>query len=171
MNSFHRQRASHRRWRRLVPVAGGQSSPSRSRRFTSLVAACASSGKATVPRVVGLPIDRAVNTVSQEGFPVSASPRTRRRPRATPSRSHRLRGRALQTRPWSWWSRPVSPDVVRKKAGDAVEALSGAGFVVADTTVFSDEPKGQVVSQSPAGGPSEAKGATISINISKGPER
>jgi PASTA domain len=171
MNSFHRQRASHRRSRRLVPVAGGQSSPSRSRRFTSLVAACASSGKATVPRVVGLPIDRAVNTVSQEGFPVSASPRTRRRPRATPSRSHRLRGRALQTRPWSWLSRPVSPDVVRKKAGDAVEALSGAGFVVADTTVSSNEPNGQVVSKIPAGGQSEARAQPSPSTSRRGPER
>ena len=60
------------------------------------------------------------------------------------------------------------PDVVGKKAGDAIEMLFGAGYVVADTTVFSDEPKGQVVLQSPAGGQSEAKCTTISINISKG---
>jgi beta-lactam-binding protein with PASTA domain len=61
------------------------------------------------------------------------------------------------------------PDVVGKKAGDTGETLSGAGFVVADTTVFSDEPNGQVVSQSPAGGPSEAKGATSSRQNSIGP--
>jgi beta-lactam-binding protein with PASTA domain len=191
----------------------------------------------------GLPIDRVVNTVSQEGFPVSVS---RRPSRATPgdliSQSPAARqsasknttvelvvstgelaervpdvsgqrvyaatssiqgagfivaligqanaavpGTVFQTEPPAGAVAALGsdvqvmvskgpattdvPDVVSKRAGDAVETRSGAGFVVADTTVFSDEPKGQVVSQSPAGGQSEAKGATTSINISKGPER
>jgi beta-lactam-binding protein with PASTA domain len=62
------------------------------------------------------------------------------------------------------------PDVVGKKAADAIETLSSAGFAVTEKAVFSDKEEGLVVSQSPAAGESEAEGATISIDISKGPE-
>jgi eukaryotic-like serine/threonine-protein kinase len=53
-------------------------------------------------------------------------------------------------------------------ADEAVKTLSGAGFTVVQTLVFSDKGEGQVVSQSPAGGESEDEGATVSISISKG---
>jgi hypothetical protein len=62
------------------------------------------------------------------------------------------------------------PDVVGKKAADAIETLSSAGFSVTEKAVFSDKEEGQVVSQSPAAGESEAEGATIAISVSKGPE-
>jgi eukaryotic-like serine/threonine-protein kinase len=205
-----------------------------------LVAACASSNDATVPRVVGMPVDRAVNTVSQEGFPVSVSRLPSREtpgevisqtPTANTSASEDTTvelvvstgefagkvpdvtgqkvdaatstvqgagfvvlligqadaaapGTVFQTQPAAGEVAAIGsdvqlmvskgpatidvPDVVGKKAGEAVETLSAAGFVVAGTPVFSDKEKGLVVSQSPVGGESEAKGATISINISKG---
>jgi hypothetical protein len=184
MNSFHRQRASHRRWRRLVPVGGGQSSPSRSRRFTSLVAACGSSGKATVPRVVGLPIDRAVNTVSQEGFPVSVSRHTRRRSGDAISRSHRLRARALhRTRPWRWLSRPVSLRRGLRISGQKVDAatssirsrydaqaqLDQVGLSYTVYVVPSDEKVGYVVAQDPPGVPRSTRGERALQHLGRPP--
>jgi serine/threonine-protein kinase len=60
------------------------------------------------------------------------------------------------------------PDVVGKTVADAVQTVSSAGFVVAPTAVFSDQPEGQVVAQTPPAGKSEAKGATVQIDVSQG---
>jgi beta-lactam-binding protein with PASTA domain len=63
------------------------------------------------------------------------------------------------------------PSVVGKKVGDAVESLSGAGFVVPPRAVFSEEAKGQVVAQAPAGGQSAAKAPRSRSTSRKGPGR
>jgi beta-lactam-binding protein with PASTA domain len=203
-------------------------------------AACGGSDETSVPSVVGEPVDEAVNTLSEAGFPVSIS-RTSSTEKPgqvvsqTPAADEDVEsdttvvlevsvgeyvqkvpsvegqgvdeatatiqsagfavglvgtanaaasGTVVDTDPAAGTQASVGsvvelivskgpantevPNVVGTKVGDAVESLTGAGFVAAPTAVFSEEAKGQVVAQSPAGGQSAANGATIAINVSKG---
>jgi beta-lactam-binding protein with PASTA domain len=127
-----------------------------------------------VPSVTGQGVDEATATLQSAGFAVGLVGTSNA---ATP-------GTVVETEPAADTQAPVGsvvelivskgpantevPNVVGKKVGDAVESLTGAGFVVAPRAVFSEEAKGQVVAQAPAGGQSAAKGATIEINVSKG---
>jgi beta-lactam-binding protein with PASTA domain len=62
------------------------------------------------------------------------------------------------------------PDVRGKSQGDAAEQLKAGGFASSVSQVFSETaPKGVVVGQEPAGG-TAARGATIKLQVSKGPE-
>ena len=66
---------------------------------------------------------------------------------------------------------PVSGDVVGKSYDEAAAILKGQGFAVARADVFSDTvDAGKVVGTSPAVGQSVAKGSTVTVNVSKGPE-
>ena len=61
------------------------------------------------------------------------------------------------------------PDVVGHPFESAVAELGSAGFNVARREVDSDDPKGLVVGQAPEAGTSQAPGATITLDVSKGP--
>ena len=60
--------------------------------------------------------------------------------------------------------------MIGQDEGTARSQLSSAGFQVAVNQVTSDQPQGQVVDQSPAGGSQAPKGSTVTIAVSKGPQ-
>ena len=61
------------------------------------------------------------------------------------------------------------PNVVGQSASAATTALRNAGFNPNPRYVNSDATQGQVISQSPAPGSTEAKGTSVTIEISNGP--
>jgi serine/threonine-protein kinase len=52
----------------------------------------------------------------------------------------------------------------------ALQQLQAAGFAVARTDVESDQPAGVVVSQVPSGSSTAAKGSTVNLSVSNGPQ-
>jgi len=60
------------------------------------------------------------------------------------------------------------PDVVGRQLGEARTILTRAGFRVSVTQVDANEPRDQVVGQSPSGGARTAKGSTITLRVSRG---
>ena len=62
----------------------------------------------------------------------------------------------------------VVPEVVGKRASEAISVLRGKGLVVETASVSSEKPSGIVLAQSPAAGESIAKGSTVQIRISRG---
>jgi eukaryotic-like serine/threonine-protein kinase len=62
------------------------------------------------------------------------------------------------------------PSVVGQPYESAASQLQAAGFAVARRDVDSDQPKNNVVAQDPAGGASAARGATVTLSVSKGPK-
>jgi eukaryotic-like serine/threonine-protein kinase len=66
--------------------------------------------------------------------------------------------------------KPIAvPPVLGVPYEQAAGELQGAGFAVGRTDVDSNEPKGTVVQQSPAGNSLAAKGSTVTLSVSKGP--
>jgi eukaryotic-like serine/threonine-protein kinase len=67
--------------------------------------------------------------------------------------------------------KPVEvPNVVGQLYESAASALQGVGFSVAPPQeVDSDQPRGTVVGQSPAGGAFAPKGSSVTLQVSKGP--
>jgi serine/threonine-protein kinase len=64
----------------------------------------------------------------------------------------------------------VVPDVLQQDQASAAAELDEAGFVVSVIVVASDEPGGIVVDQSPSPGIEAAKGSTVEIAVSEGPQ-
>ena len=63
------------------------------------------------------------------------------------------------------------PSLTGKTYDQAVAALQQLGLTAARTDAFSDTvPKDQVIGTSPAAGASAARGATVTVNVSKGPD-
>jgi serine/threonine-protein kinase len=62
------------------------------------------------------------------------------------------------------------PGVVGQPYENAAGQLKGAGFNVSRVDVANAAPVDQVVSQSPSGGTTVAKGSTVTLSVSKGPE-
>ncbi|GAB3649932.1 hypothetical protein GCM10028832_37180 [Streptomyces sparsus] len=64
------------------------------------------------------------------------------------------------------------PDVIGVKEDTALTELTDAGFEVrvSDRRVHSDQPVGAVAEQSPEAGATGAKGDTVTLTLSKGPE-
>ena len=63
------------------------------------------------------------------------------------------------------------PDVSNQTYDQAAGALSGLGFKVVRNDVFDDKQDvGKVVSTDPAAGQLVQKNATVTVNVSKGPE-
>ena len=62
------------------------------------------------------------------------------------------------------------PTVVGQTFEAASSQLQASGFAVARQDVDSEQPKGIVVRQSPAGGAQAARGATVTLSVSKGPK-
>jgi beta-lactam-binding protein with PASTA domain len=61
------------------------------------------------------------------------------------------------------------PVVTGEPVAQATSELKAAGLKVSTTNVASDQPKGTVLAQSPAGGAAAAKGATVQLKVSSGP--
>src|SRR5262249_45656290 len=62
------------------------------------------------------------------------------------------------------------PGVVGQPYENAAGQLKGAGFGVSRVDEANAAPEGQVVSQSPGAGATVAKGSTVTLTVSKGPE-
>ncbi|MET8180986.1 Stk1 family PASTA domain-containing Ser/Thr kinase [Streptomyces sp. NPDC005336] len=133
--------------------------------------------RSEVPNVVGRPLTEAKRKIADEGLSVGSV--TRRFSGETPQ------GSVLSTSPGpgsvrrpdtavsivvSKGARVDLPDVVGKSVADAQSTLRGEGFKVkiAQRRVFSEEDKGSVAEQSPAGGGQAAKGDTVTLTVSKG---
>ena len=66
--------------------------------------------------------------------------------------------------------KPISvPNVIGQPYANAASALQGAGFSVAKEEVESDQPKGNVVDQTPSAGSEAPLGSKITLRVSKGP--
>jgi serine/threonine-protein kinase len=68
-------------------------------------------------------------------------------------------------------SKPVQvPSVIGQPYESAESSLQGVGFVVARQEVDSNDPAGNVISQSSAPGNTASKGSTVTLQVSKGPQ-
>ncbi len=62
------------------------------------------------------------------------------------------------------------PSVLGQPYESALAQLQGAGFAVARRDADSNQPAGTVIDQSPAGGETAPRGATITLTVSRGPQ-
>src|SRR4051812_13653868 len=135
-------------------------------------------GKVLVPSVVNLPADQARQELGAAGFKVtqdlvpSTSIQEGLAVRTSPKEST-LAPRGARVRLFVSSGPPLVavPNVVGQQKSDARAELQAAGFAVSAQEVASDAPKGQVVGQDPGGGASVKKGSSVSITVSRGPEK
>lgn len=66
--------------------------------------------------------------------------------------------------------RPAVPNLVGRPAPAALQALRARGLTGRTRGVFSTKPRNQVVSQTPGAASRLAKGATVTLDVSKGPK-
>lgn len=64
----------------------------------------------------------------------------------------------------------VVPGVIGQTSADAAAAIRAAGFVANQATAYSAASPGTVISQTPAGDTSAARGSTVTITVSLGPQ-
>ena len=128
----------------------------------------------TVPTVVGLRSDAAVNRLQNDGLKVQIVPQSSTRPagvvfgqnpaggasvsKGTTVRLLVSKGRSLVT----------VPNAVGLSQVDARNKLVNAGFAVITAQVPSDQPVGTVTAQDPPAGTRVAPGTKVHINVSKG---
>ena len=144
----------------------------------SVVTITASSGAATVevPNVVGSTRDQAAQTLEQADLeattanvPSNAAPGTV--VAQSPSGGERVDvGSSVRINVSGGPGAVTVPDVVGASADDAAAELQSAGLKAQTTAVASDEPRGTVVKQSPAAGAEAARGATVRLEVSSGPQ-
>jgi beta-lactam-binding protein with PASTA domain len=132
------------------------------------------SSSKTVPALVGLRIDGAVARLQQDGFKAQIARQSNARPAgvvfgqnpaATTKHDDGSTVRLLVSR---GPSRARIPNGVGLGQVAARDRLVNAGFRVTAVEVFSDQPRGSVVSQSPAAGGTAAPGGLVHLNVSKG---
>ncbi|MEV6130118.1 Stk1 family PASTA domain-containing Ser/Thr kinase [Streptomyces violaceusniger] len=162
-------------------VIGSKPGPGERVRDTGTVTIRVSQGppRAEVPNVVGMPLTEAKRKIADQGLTIGKVIRR--------FSSETAQDSVLSTSPVSGSVRrpetPVSivvskgqpvdiPDVVGDSVDEARSELEGEGFKVkiAERQVFSEEDKGSVAEQSPAGEGDEkgAKGDTVTLTVSKG---
>ncbi|WP_079106594.1 Stk1 family PASTA domain-containing Ser/Thr kinase [Streptomyces hygroscopicus] len=135
--------------------------------------------RAEVPNVVGMPLADAKRKIADQGLTVGKITRS--------FSSETAQGSVLSTSPGSGsvrrpetavsivvsQGRPVDvPDVVGDSVAEARSTLQEEGFKVkvAERQVFSEEDKGSVAAQSPSADDRAAKGDTVTLTVSKGPQ-
>jgi beta-lactam-binding protein with PASTA domain len=132
-----------------------------------------SSSKA-VPAVVGLRIDTAVTRLQQDGFKAQIVRQSNTRaagvvfgqnPAAATKHDDGSTVRLLVSR---GPNRATVANAVGLTQSAARDRLVKAGFKVTTAEVYSDQPKGTVVAQSPAAGGHVAPGTLVRMNVSKG---
>ena len=129
----------------------------------------------SVPAVEGMPLDRAVNTLQDEGLKADIVRRESDAPEGTVAQQDP--GAGTEVDDGSTVELVVSggpatepvPNAVGLDEAAARDRLVAAGFEVTSRDTFSDEAPGTVVSQDPAAGADAAKGSRVAIAISKGP--
>ena len=137
-----------------------------------------STGKKTVamPDVVGSQLTEAVATLTIAGLKTKsvgvasdkpAGEVTGQDPRAGTSL---VEGATVRIN-YSTGPKPVAvPSVVGLDYSTALQQLQAAGFVVSRTDVESNATAGTVTSQVPSGSSTAAKGATVNVSVSNGPQ-
>ena len=129
----------------------------------------------TVPNVVGLQVDDAVNRMQAQGFKTQIA----RQPNSHPvgvvfnqdpaANSKAGSGSTVHLTASSGAVTVTVPNAVGRQQADARDQLVNAGFAVTTAQVNSSQPVGTVVAQDPAAGTKAPKGTKVRINVSKGP--
>lgn len=132
------------------------------------------SDTATVPSVVGLPLDSAVTRLENDGFKADIvsqeSEETqgivfRQNPAASTEQDE---GSQVQILVSKGPAEVTVPNAVGVTETEARDRLATAGLTANVVQVFSSSEIGDVVAQSPAAGSSVAKGSDVRLNVSKG---
>jgi beta-lactam-binding protein with PASTA domain/predicted Ser/Thr protein kinase len=132
--------------------------------------------KVKVPDVVGLPLTEAVTKLADAGLRADPHEVPSGKDAGTvtaqaPAAGDRARVRSTVRINVSKGPKLVSvQNVIGEPFENALSALQGAGFAVARKDVESDQPKGDVVNQTPVPGSQAAVGSTITLEVSKGPK-
>jgi eukaryotic-like serine/threonine-protein kinase len=127
-----------------------------------------------VPDVTGATLEQAVSRLQDEGFKVDIERGNDEAPVGTvyeqdPSAGDEAEeGSTVRISVSEGPATAEVPDVVGTLEDAARRELEDAGFTVNVAQVFSDEPEGSVVAQSPRGGEEAEKGSAVRINVSKG---
>jgi eukaryotic-like serine/threonine-protein kinase len=130
---------------------------------------------AEVPDVVGALRDDAVAALARAGFEANVVPIFSNKPVDTVTATSPKAGEMLEVGKRvrvnvSRGREPVAvPPVVGQPYDSAEATLQAAGFKVARRFVDSDQPRGIVVEQAPAGNALVAEGTTVTLAVSKGP--
>ena len=127
-----------------------------------------------VPDVVGLRTAAAVTKLRAAGFKLKASEVFSAKPSGTvvaqnPAAGDRAeKGSQVQLGVSKGQKRAQVPDVVGQPSADAQAALKTAGFAYTIVVVPSDQARGTVVSQAPAGGATAPQGSKVRLNVASG---
>ena len=130
-----------------------------------------------VPSVVSLPRAVAVRRITASGFNAQIRFSPSRRPKGmviaqAPEGGAKLsQGSAVALTVSGGKPKIVAPNLVGLSAATATKRLQAAGLRSTERLVFASAPPGRVVSQRPAAGAGVAKGATVALTVSKGPQR
>jgi beta-lactam-binding protein with PASTA domain len=128
----------------------------------------------SVPAVVGLPLNQALQKLQEAGLKGEAKRVTSDKPAGQviaqePGGSGELKRGATVVLTVSRGKPPVAvPDVVGQTESAATAALEQAGLKAGVLKVPASDPAGTVVAQSQAAGEKVPKGSTVQINVSKG---
>ena len=132
---------------------------------------------ASVPSVVGLPLDDAVTRVEDDGFkadivsqPNEAAQGTVFHQAPGPGTEHD-KGSQVQLLVSKGPTQVTVPNTVGISETEARDRLAAVGLKANVVDVFSEtSPSGEVVAQSPDAGSQAAKGSDVRLNVSKGTE-
>jgi beta-lactam-binding protein with PASTA domain len=128
----------------------------------------------TVPTVIGLQVDDAVNRLQDDGFKTQITRAPNQRDAGIvfsqdPGAGSNVdKGTMVRLSVSSGQAQVTVPNAVGRSQADARDQLVKAGFSVTTAEVFSDQPTGTVVAQDPAAGTQAPPGTKVRINVSKG---
>lgn len=129
---------------------------------------------ASVPSVVGLPLDSAVTRVEDEGFKADIVSQPNEADqgivfRQSPSaETERDKGSSVQLLVSKGPNEVTVPNTVGVSETEARDRLAEAGLKANVVQVFSSNKIGEVVAQDPAAGGRAAEGSDVRLNVSKG---
>jgi beta-lactam-binding protein with PASTA domain len=143
-----------------------------------IVTILVSTGKKAVrvPGVVGMQVTDAVATLTRAGLNYKSVGVSSDKPAGTVTAQDPAAGTSLVEGAtvrlnYSTGPKPIAvPPVVGLDYSTALQQLQAAGFAVGRTAVESDLPAGIVVSQVPTGSSTAAKGSTVNVSVSNGPQ-
>jgi beta-lactam-binding protein with PASTA domain len=127
-----------------------------------------------VPQVVGLRVDAAVSKLQDRGFKTELARKSSGRPAGVvfgqnpASGTSHDKGSIVRLLVSKGAARKPVPNGVGLAQSAARDRLVQAGFKVTTVQVFSTQPAGNVVSESPAAGTQVAPGSLVQLRVSKG---
>ena len=133
-----------------------------------------SSGRITVPDVTSLPVQQAVQKLTDAGLKAEVKGVASSKPKDTVIAQSPAAGVTAETGTTvtltvSSGAKPVVvPKVVGQTQGQAVDALTSLGLKPALHNVPSSQPAGSVVAQNPPAGTEVDKGSKVTLNVSTG---